>query len=32
MAAPKLDKNTVVGGLFMLVGAWALFTGYKKVF
>jgi hypothetical protein len=32
MAAPKLDKNTVIGGLELLVGLALLWHGYKKAF
>ena len=28
----KLDKNTLIGGLFMVGGAFLLYHGYKKVF
>ena len=29
---PKLDKNTIIGAVMVLGGAWLVFTGYKKVF
>lgn len=28
----KLDKNTLIGGVMLLGGAWLVWSGYKKVF